>query len=91
MSVEIYSRTLTQLDDFNQVRMTISEFNNIEYIHIRKYYLGFEEEWLPTKDGISFPLSLENSKELFIGLLEILAMAESKELIIENFKELINE
>ena len=37
------------------------------------------------------PLDLENSKELFTGLLEILSLAESKALIIETFEELISE
>ena len=38
-----------------QVRLTISTFRGIEYLSVRKYYLDFDEEWKPTKDGISMP------------------------------------
>ena len=37
------------------------------------------------------PLTLNNSKELFIALIEPLSLAESKAVIIENFKELMEE
>jgi TPP-dependent indolepyruvate ferredoxin oxidoreductase alpha subunit len=41
--------------------------------------------------GVSFPLTIENSRELFIGLTEILSLAESKEVIEKHFKDLIND
>ena len=28
-----------------QVRLTVSSFRGIEYLHLRKYYLDFNEEW----------------------------------------------
>lgn len=87
---EIYSRII-QDGEFQQVRLVINEFRGIEYLHLRKYYMNFEEEWLPSSEGISMPLDIENSRELFIGLTEILSLAESKEIIIENFKDLITE
>ena len=52
---------------------------------MRKYYLDFEEEWKPTRDGISMPLDFDNSRNLFVGLVEILSLAESKEIIEEHF------
>ena len=60
-------------------------------MHLRKYFLDFSEEWMPSKDGVAMPLELENSKELFIGLIEILSLAESKDVIISNFKELLQD
>jgi len=87
---EIYSRII-QDGEFQQVRLVINEFRGVEYLHLRKYYMNFEEEWLPSSEGISMPLDIENSRELFIGLTEILSLAESKEIIIENFKDLITE
>ena len=74
-----------------QIRLTVSTFRGVEYLSIRKYYLDFFEEWKPTPEGISMPIDLSNSKELFIGLTEILSLAESKEIIEENFKELIQD
>ena len=87
---EIYSRIIHSTEDF-QVRLTINRFRGTEYLHLRKYYLDFSGEWMPTKDGVAMPLDLENSKELFIGLVEILSLAESKDVILSNFKELLQD
>lgn len=74
-----------------QIRLVVSSFRGIEYLHLRKYYLAFEEEWLPSSDGVAFPLDFNNSRQLFVGLMEILSLAESKEIIIETFKELVED
>lgn len=90
MSSEIYSRIISHnLEKDIQVRVTINIFRGIEYIHIREYYRDFEGDWAPSNKGIVMELSMDNSKELFAALLEILSLAESKESIINNFKELI--
>ena len=73
-----------------QVRLTASSFRGIEYLHLRKYYLDFNEEWKPTPEGVAMPLDFNNSRELFVGLTEILSLAESKEIIEEQFQDLIN-
>jgi hypothetical protein len=89
---EAYSRVI-HYDEVKeqQVRLTINTFKGIEYIHLRKYYMDFDEEWRPTPEGIAMPLDLSNSKELFIGLLEILSLAESKEMIEEHFSDIIKD
>lgn len=74
-----------------QVRLIINEFRNVEYLQLRKYYRDFDEVWRPSSEGIAMPLDLNNSKELFAGLAEILSLAESKDIIEENFKELLDE
>jgi hypothetical protein len=73
-----------------QVRLIVSSFRGIEYLHLRKYYLDFNEEWKPTSEGVAMPLDFHNSRELFVGLTEILSLAESKEIIEEQFQDLIN-
>lgn len=90
MADDVYWRVINQTPD-KQVRLVVNEFRDIEYLHLREYYLDFDEIWQPSNKGVSMPLSIENSKELFAGLLEILSLAESKELIIEHFKELLEE
>jgi hypothetical protein len=87
----IYERVVhyNEEKDF-QVRLTLNEFRGIEYLHLRKYYLDFDEQWKPSNEGIAMPLDLSNVKELFIGLVEILSLAESKEIIIDHFAELIS-
>jgi len=90
MSEEIYSKIIYFEGD-KQIRMTISEFNGIEYLHFREYYQDFDEEWKPTNKGIHIPLELETSKELFRGISEILSLAENKEVIEEYFSEIIRD
>ena len=89
---EAYSRVI-HYDEVKevQVRLTINTFRGIENIHLRKYYLDFDEEWKPTPEGVAMPLDLSNSKELFAGLIEILSLAESKQLIEEHFSDLIQD
>jgi|SRR5210317_615745 hypothetical protein len=87
---EVYERIIHDDGDRgNQVRLTISTFRGVEYLSLRKYYLDFEEEWKPSTEGISMRIDFNNSRELFIGLVEILSLAESKEIIEEHFKDLI--
>jgi len=74
-----------------QVRLVISTFRGIEYLHLRKYYLDFFEEWKPTPEGISMELDFDNSRELFAGLVEIISLAESREILENHFKEFIDE
>jgi hypothetical protein len=69
----------------------MSEFRDVEYLHLRKYYQDFDEEWKPSNEGISMPLDLHNSRELFSGLVEILSLAESRSVIEEHFSDLIKD
>jgi len=86
--MDIYSRIITN-DGFKQVRLYINEFRDQEYLHIREFYLDFDEEWKPTPKGISIPLEIETSKELFVAISEILSLAESKKVVEEVFGDLI--
>lgn len=86
--MDIYSRIITA-DDYRQVRLYINEFRDVEYLHIREFYQDFDEEWKPSNKGISFPLEIETSKELFIAMSEILSLAESKKVLEEVFGDTI--
>ena len=91
-SPEEYTKIISDNPDKGeQIRLVVNTFRDIEYLSIRKYYLDFNEEWQPSNIGITIPLTIENSKELFIGLTEILSLAESKEVIEKHFKDLIND
>jgi hypothetical protein len=89
---EAYSRVIhyDKLKEI-QIRLTINTFRGVEYMHLRKYYMDFEEEWKPTPEGVAMPLDLSNSREMFAGLVEILSLAESKSLIEEHFSDLIQD
>lgn len=88
MADDVFYRVVHETPD-KQVRIVVNEFREVEYLHLREYYLDFDEVWQPSNKGVSMPLTLDNSRELFAGLLEILSLAESKELIKEFFKELL--
>tara|TARA_B100000073_G_scaffold2525_1_gene2122 strand:+ start:219 stop:533 length:315 start_codon:yes stop_codon:yes gene_type:complete len=91
-SPELYERVIHYDEEKQfQIRLTLSTFRDIEYLHIRKYYMNYEEEWLPTPDGIAFPVDLNNTRELFSGLVEILSLAEGREIIEEHFSDLIQD
>lgn len=88
---EIYERIIHYDESKEiQVRLTINTFRGIEYLHLRKYYLDFTEEWKPSPEGIAMPLDFNNSRELFAGLVEILSLAESKGILEEQFKDLLD-
>ena len=85
-----YERVITE-GDTEQLRLVINTFRGVEYLSLRKYYLDFDEEWLPSKEGISMPIDIENVQELFTGLVEILSLAESKSILEEEFKEVLDQ
>ena len=89
---EVYERVIHYDEDKEvQVRLSVKEFRGVEYLHLRKYYLSFTEEWCPSTEGISMPLDFSNSRELFSGLVEIISLAESKEIIEEHFLDLLED
>lgn len=90
MADEIYSRIVHYDEEKDiQIRLGINEFRGVEYLYLRKFYRDFEGEWCHSNEGVSMPLGIENSKELFAGLCEILSLAEQKEVIVQEFKELV--
>lgn len=86
---EVFYRTIHVKDD-SQIRLTINTFRDVDYIAIREYYLDFNEEWQPTKKGITLPLTIPVTRELFSGLVEILSLEETKSILQEHFKDLLD-
>lgn len=86
----MYEKVINQKET-EQVRLVINTFRGVEYLSLRKYFLDFDEEWLPSKEGITMPLDIDNSRELFVGLVEILSLAESKSILESEFKDILDE
>ena len=87
----MYEREIHYNEDKGQkIYLMVNSFRGKEYLHIRKYYQDFSEEWKPSKEGVAMELDFDNSRELFTALVEILSLAESKKVIEENFKELLD-
>jgi len=80
---EPYTKIINE-SEYTQLRLSISRFRGIEYVSLREYFLDFDGEWYPSKKGITSPLDLDTITNLFVGMAEILSLAESRE-VIENF------
>lgn len=88
---EIYEKIIYYDQDKEvQIRLVINTFRGTEYLHLRKYYMDFHEEWKPTPEGVAMPLDFENSRALFDGLVEILSLAEAKDILETHFKETLD-
>jgi TPP-dependent indolepyruvate ferredoxin oxidoreductase alpha subunit len=85
----IYEKVIQETET-EQVRLVIT-FRDVEYFSIRKYYLDFEEEWKPSKDGITMPIDFNNTRNLLAGMLEIVSLAESKDIIEQEFKAVLDQ
>lgn len=91
--MNIFERIIHEDDKGRQVRLTINEFRNQQYLGIRYYYQDFEGDWKPSNEGVSMPLGLSNTLRLFLGLSEIVSEAEIESLnealkdIVRTYKE----
>lgn len=82
---------IIHVKDEAQIRLSINNFRGVDYISLREYYLDFEEEWMPTTKGITLPVTIPITRELFAGLVEILSLAETKGILEEHFKDILDE
>jgi hypothetical protein len=90
--IDVYERIIYENPDKEtQYRLVVSTFREIEYLHLRKYYLSFEGDYKPIKEGVCIPFELNNVSNLFSALVEILSVAESKSEILNHFKHEIKE
>lgn len=76
----------TNEDKFYQLVLTLSEFREKYYFNLRKYFMSYEGEYIPSKEGISMEASLENIYSLMDGMFEILSEGEGAE-IIQHYAE----
>ena len=89
---ELYEKVISENEEgTEQVKLTINTFYDTEYLHLRKYYLDFDGDFKPTKDGVAMKLDFNNSRGLFEGLVEILSLAESKTILETHFKDILDE
>ena len=63
---------------FYQLRLTLSHFRDTYYVNIRKYFLSYDGEYVPSKEGISMEASIGNIYSLLGGLLELVSDQEAQ-------------
>ena len=69
------------MDKGYQYKLTCTEFRDVEYVHVRKYFLSYEGDWIPSKEGASIPASIQNVFSMLDGVLDICSRHESVDAI----------
>lgn len=88
----IYEKIIYENEDKGtQLRLVLNEFRDVEYLHLRKYYMSYDSGYLPTKEGASFPADIASIYALLDGLIELCASAEGVDSIVEHFGEKLEE
>lgn len=82
----LYEKLIYQNDDkFYQLKLTVSEFKEKYYVNVRKYFLSYEGEYIPSKEGISMEASMDNILSLLDGLMEIVSKEEARDTVLKHF------
>lgn len=77
-----YSKVIEEnMEKGFQVRLVINDFRDTAYFQLRKYFLSYEGEWVPSREGVSIPASTENIYAILDGLFEICSKAEGEDII----------
>lgn len=88
----LYEKIISEnLDKGSQLRLVVSEFRDVQYIHLRKYFLSYDEGFVPTKEGASMPATIAGIYALLDGLVEICSFEESIDSITKHFQEKIEQ
>lgn len=75
----IYENT----EKFYQLHLTVSEFREKYYLNLRKYFQSFEGEFIPSRDGVSMEMTIDNIRTLLDSILDVLSKAEGEYIIKE--------
>jgi hypothetical protein len=87
----LYDKLIEEnLEKGYQVRLVVNDFKDTTYIQLRKYFLSYEGDWVPSREGVSIPASTENIYAMVDGLFDICSKAEGED-IIKHYAEKLNE
>jgi hypothetical protein len=88
----LYEKIISEnLDKGTQLRLVVSEFRDVQYVHLRKYFLSYDEGFLPSSEGASFPATIQSIYALLDGLIEICSKEENVDAINKHFAEKLKE
>ncbi len=86
----LYEKILSEnLEKGSQLRLVVNEFRDVQYLHLRKYFLDYEGNWNPTKEGASMPATISSIYALLDGLIEICSFEENVDSITKHFGDKI--
>lgn len=87
----LYERLIDEnLEKGFQIRLVVNDFRDVTYIQLRKYFLSYEGDWLPSKEGVSIPATITNIYAILDGLLDICSKAEGSEVILKYAEQIKN-
>lgn len=78
-------------DEDKELRLAISHFRGKNYLSLRWWRLSLDEEWFPTKEGVTMEYKLSTVGSLFDGLCSLLSQAEVMDRVIRYIEEQKNE
>lgn len=85
-SQSLYEKVIYNNEDkFYQLRLVVNEFREIQYVHIRKYFMTYEGNYQASREGVSMVASISNILSLLDGLMEIVSKEEASQAIDEYF------
>ena len=74
-----------------RVMLVVNEFRDKEYLHLRKYFLSFDEGYVPSKEGISVELTISNSYAILEGMIELCSKLEGQDALRDRLDRMLNE
>ncbi len=87
----LVEKLLWQSDDGGkQLKFVVSEFRGVAYLHIREYYLSFDEGYVPSKEGINLPVNITSVQALLEALAESLSDSEFRSILEKALNETKN-
>jgi hypothetical protein len=87
----LYEKLIEEnLDKGFQIRLVVNDFKEVTYLQLRKYFLSYEGDWIPSREGVSIPASLQNIYSLLDGLFDICSTAEGHEIIETYARQLLD-
>jgi hypothetical protein len=88
--LELYEKLIYEnLEKGYQYRVTVSEFRDQEYLHVRKYFLSYEGEWIPSKEGSAFPCTIQNTYAMLDAMLDICSKLEGGDALVSHLENKI--
>ena len=85
----VYSKIIEEnMDKGFQLRLVVSEFREETYIQFRKYFLSYEGDWVPSRDGVSTIISFDNVYAIIDGMLDICSKSEGEEIIMKYYNKI---
>ena len=88
----LYEKVISEnLEKGTQLRLVVNDFRDVQYLHLRKYYMSYDEGFVPTKEGASMPATISSIYALLDGLVEICSFEESIDSITRHFQDKIDQ